>query len=153
LDYKFNTPFLGTNSSLGLSGSYQRLLELSTIANAGAAKSDSEGTLGYPKNSFSATANYLNGPLSLFANFNYTGPVNQGIGEVANFREHQRIGAFLYINGGGSIEVNHRFRFFVDVDNIFNAKPPYPVPANGGAVTYFPGILGRFYRFGAGVHF
>lgn len=152
-DYKFNTPFLGTGSSLGLSGSYQHLLELSTIADAGAAKSHSEGTLGYPRDSFSATVNYLNGPLSLFTNFNYTGPVNQGVDEVANYRQNERIGSFLYINGGGSIEVNHRFRFFVDVDNIFNAKPPYPVPANGGAVTYFPGILGRFYRFGAGVHF
>lgn len=152
-DYKVNTPFLGNGSSLGFSGSYQRLLELSTIANAGAAKSESAGTLGYPKNSFSATVNYLNGPVSLFTNFNYTGPVNQGVDEVANYRQHERIGAFLYINGGASIEVNHRFRFFVDVDNIFNAKPPYPVPANGGAVTYFPGILGRFYRFGAGVHF
>jgi outer membrane receptor protein involved in Fe transport len=152
-DYKFNTPFLGVGSSLGLSGSYQRLLELSTIANAGAAKSESAGTLGYPKNSFEATINYLNGPLSLFTNFNYTGPVNQGVEEVANYRQHERIGAFLYVNGGGSLEVNHRFRFFVDVDNIFNAKPPYPVPANGGAVTYFPGILGRYYRFGAGVHF
>ncbi|HEX3422916.1 MAG TPA: TonB-dependent receptor [Sphingomicrobium sp.] len=153
LDYQFNTPFLGRGSSLDLSGSYQRLIELSTIANAGAAKEHDEGTLGYPKNSFTLTVNYLNGPLSLFTNFNYTGPVNQGIDEVANFRQDERIGSFLYINGGGSIEVNHRLRFFVDVDNIFNAKPPYPVPADGGAVTYFPGILGRYYRFGAGLHF
>jgi outer membrane receptor protein involved in Fe transport len=79
--------------------------------------------------------------------------VTQGIDEVANFREHEGLGSFLVVNGGGSIEVNHRFRFFVDVDNIFNAKPPSPVPAFGGAVTYFPGVLGRYYRFGAGVHF
>jgi len=44
------------------------------------------------------------------------------------------------------------FRIFADVDNIFAAKPPYPVPAGGGAITYFPGVLGRFYRIGAGVH-
>ena len=152
-DYKVNTPFLGNGSSLGFSGSYQRLLELSSEAGSGSAKVHSEGTLGYPRNSFTATINYLNGPLSLFTNFNYTGPVNQATDEVANFRQHERIGSFLYINGGGSIEVNHRFRFFIDVDNIFNAKPPSPVPAFGGSVTYFPGILGRYYRFGAGVHF
>ena len=152
-DYKLKTPFLGADSSLGFSGSYQRLLELSNQADRGSAKSHSEGTLGYPKNSFTATINYLNGPLSLFTNFNYTGAVNQFTDEVANFRQHERIGSFLYVNGGGSVEVNHRFRFFVDVDNIFNAKPPSPVPAGGGAITYFPGILGRYYRFGAGVHF
>ena len=155
LDYKVKTPFLGADSSLGLSGSYQHLIELSSIANAGATKANQQGSLGYPKDSFTATINYLNGPLSLFTNFNYTGPVNQFDDEPKNFREDERIGSFLVVNGGGSIEINHRFRFFVDVDNIFNAQPPYPVPNReaGGAVTYFPGILGRFYRFGAGVHF
>jgi outer membrane receptor protein involved in Fe transport len=152
-DYKVNTPFLGASSSLSFSGSYQRLLELSSIASAGAAKSNQQGTLGYPKDSFSATFNYLNGPLSLFTNFNYTGPVNQFVDEPANFRQHERLGSFLYVNGGGSVEVARHFRFFVDVDNIFDAKPPYPVPAGGGAVTYFPGVLGRYYRFGAGVRF
>ena len=46
-----------------------------------------------------------------------------------------------------------RFRFLVDVDNIFDQSAPYPVPANGGSVTYFTGVLGRYFRFGAGVHF
>jgi len=32
-------------------------------------------------------------------------------------------------------------------------KPPFPVPAGGGAITYFPGVIGRVYRVGAGVHF
>ncbi len=99
------------------------------------------------------TVNYLNGPLSLFTNFNYTGPVNQFAAEPKTFREFERIKSFLVVNGGGSLDVNHRFRFFVDVDNIFNVKPPYPVPNReaGGAVTYYPGILGRYYRVGAGV--
>ena len=90
LDYKVNTPFLGARSAIDLTGSYQRLLELSTIANAGAAKTHNQGTLGYPQDSFTATINYINGPLSLFTNFNYTGPVNQGVDEAANFREHER---------------------------------------------------------------
>ena len=152
-DYKANTPFLGNGSTLGFSGSYQHLLELSNTANAGAAPAESAGTLGYPKNSFAATLNYVRGPLSLFTNANYTGSVNQGVEEPANFREHQRIKSFLYFNGGGSLNVGEHFRFFIDVDNIFNRKPPFPVPAFGGAVTYYPGVLGRYYRFGAGVHF
>jgi outer membrane receptor protein involved in Fe transport len=154
-DYKIRTPFLGSKSSLGLSGSYQHLIELSSIASAGAAKAHNQGSLGYPKDSFVATINYLNGPLSLFTNFNYTGPVNQFADEPANFREFERIHSFLVINGGGSVDVNQRFRFFVDVDNIFNVKPPYPVPNRdaGGAVTYYPGIVGRYIRAGAGIHF
>jgi outer membrane receptor protein involved in Fe transport len=138
---------------LDFSGSYQHLIELSTVADMGATKVRTEGTLGYPKESFVMTVNYANGPLSLFTNFNYTGPVNQGTAELPNFREHQRLHSFLYVNGGGTIEVGKRFRFFMDVDNIFNTKPPYPVPAFGGAITYYPGVLGRYYRVGAGVHF
>ncbi len=142
LDYKVRTPFLGRGSSLGLSGSYQHLLELSTIANAGAAKANGQGTLGYPKDLFVVTVNYLNGPLSLFTNFNYTGPVNQLADEPKTFREFERIKSFLVVNGGGTMDVNHRFRFFVDIDNVFNVGPPYPVPTiGGGAVTYFPESL------------
>jgi outer membrane receptor protein involved in Fe transport len=153
--YKVNTPFLGARSSLDLSGSYQHLLELTTKAFGDQAPTNNDGTLGYPKDSFSATVNYLNGPVSLFTNFNYTGPVNQFADEVANFREHQRVKSFTYVNMGFNIDVgeNKRFRFFGDVDNAFDAKPPSPVPAGGGSVTYFPGILGRYFRFGAGVHF
>ena len=151
--WKVNTPFLGASSTLDFSGSYQHLLELTTKADAASAKSHNEGTLGYPKDSFSTTLNYVNGPVSLFTNLNYTGPVDQGVDEPAGFREHQRLHSFVYVNGGGTIRVGKQFRFFVDVDNIFDVKPPFPVPANGGAITYFPGVIGRYFRVGAGMHF
>jgi len=154
LDWKVNTPFLGRASSLGFSGSYQHLLELTTRAFGDQAPTNNDGTLGYPKDSFTVTANYLNGPLTLFTNVNYTGSVTQGVDEADNFREHQKLKAFTYVNSGFRIDVaGGRFRFFGDVDNVFNSKPPFPVPAFGGAITYFPGVLGRYFRFGAGVHF
>ena len=152
-DYKLPTPFLGQRSSLDLSGSYQHLTTLTTRAFGTQAPTHNQGTLGYPRNSFTTTLNYLNGPVSLFSNVNYTGPVTQGVDEAANFREHQKLKAFIVTNAGFRIDVGQRFRFFGDVDNIFDVKPPFPVPAFGGSVTYFPGVMGRYYRFGAGVHF
>jgi iron complex outermembrane receptor protein len=152
-DWKARTPFLGARSTLDFSGSYQHLKTLTTVAVPNAAPTHTAGTLGYPIDSATGTLNYLNGPLSAFVNVNYTGPVTQGIDEVANFREHQRLSPFIYTNGGATINVGSHFRFFMDVDNIFDVKPPYPVPAFGGAITYFPGVLGRYYRVGAGVHF
>ena len=153
LDYKVDTPFLGERSSLGFSGSYQHLLELTTRAFGDQAPTNNDGTLGYPKDSFVATVNYYNGPLSLFANFNFTGPVNQGVDETDDFREHQRLNSFFVVNSGFRYDVDERFRLFLDVDNVFDVKPPFPVPANGGAITYFPGVMGRYFRVGAGVHF
>lgn len=154
LDWKVNTPFLGSGSSLGFSGSYQHLLELTTRASGDSAPTNNDGTLGYPKDSFTVTANYLNGPLTLFTNVNYTGPVTQGVDEADNFREHQKIDAFTYVNSGFRFDIpGTGFRIFGDIDNVFDVKPPFPVPAFGGAITYFPGVLGRYFRFGAGVHF
>jgi len=152
-DWKVRTPFLGQRSTLDWSGSYQHLKTLTTVAVAGSNPTHTAGSLGYPIDSFSTTLNYVNGPLSLFTNVNYTGPVNQFNDEAANFRQNERIKSFTFVNGGGSYEFGGRFRIFADVDNIFDAKPPFPVPAGGGAITYFPGVLGRFYRIGAGVHF
>ncbi|NUR44708.1 MAG: TonB-dependent receptor [Sphingomonas sp.] len=150
-DWKVRTPFLGARSTLDWSGSYQHLKTLTTVAAPGAAPSHTAGSLGYPIDSFSTTLNYLNGPLSLFTNVNYTGPVNQFNDVADNFYEHNRIKSFTYVNGGGSYDFG-MFRIFADVDNIFDAKPPFPVPAGGGAITYFPGVLGRYYRIGAGIH-
>lgn len=151
-DWKVRTPFLGRQSTLDWSGSYQHLKTLTTVAVPGSAPTHTAGSLGYPIDSFSTTLNYVNGPVKLFTNVNYTGPVNQFNDVAANFYEHNRIKSFTYVNGGGTYDFG-TFRIFADVDNIFAAKPPFPVPAGGGAITYFPGVLGRFYRIGAGVHF
>lgn len=152
-DYKLDTPFLGSRSSLSFSGSYQHLLKLATRAFGDQAPTNNDGTLGYPKDSFSTTVNYYNEPVSAFANFNYTGPVDQGVEETVDFREHQRLNSFLVVNSGFRFDINKRFRFSADVENVFDIKPPFPVPAGGGAITYFPGVLGRFFRVGAGVRF
>lgn len=152
-DWKARTPFLGRGSTLDWSGSYQHLKTLTNVAVAGSAPTHLAGSLGYPIDSFVTTLNYVNGPVSVFGNVNYTGPVNQFNDEAANFREHERIKSFTYVNGGARVDVGHGFNVFADVDNIFNVRPPFPVPAGGGAITYFPGVLGRFYRVGAGVHF
>jgi hypothetical protein len=36
---------------------------------------------------------------------------------------------------------------------LFNSNPPFPVPAAGGTVSYYPGILGRDYKVGVQVTF
>ena len=51
------------------------------------------------------------------------------------------------------MELKNGFRIFADIENVFDKGIPFPIPANGGSVTYFPGEMGRFFRVGAGVHF
>jgi outer membrane receptor protein involved in Fe transport len=150
LDYWIATPFLGAGSKISINGQYQRLLTLTSRASDQSSNTHNQGTLGYPKNSAVINVNYQNKWLSLYSDFNYTGPVNQ---EPAGYREFQRLKGVIYTNVGFKIEAAHGLRIFMDVDNVFNRGVPYPVPAFGGSVTYFPGVLGRYYRIGAGYHF
>ena len=153
LDYWIATPFLGSNSKIGFNGQYQHLFALTTQASDASSASHSEGTLGYPKDSAVVNINYSNGPLNLYTTFNYTGPVDQFTDTPAGFAEHQHLQSVIFTDAGFRFDVNQHFRFFIDVDNVFNKGVPFPVPAFGGSVTYFPGVLGRFYKFGAGYHF
>jgi outer membrane receptor protein involved in Fe transport len=57
----------------------------------------------------------------------------------------------VYFNTSLSYSINDRIRLNLVVDNILDTKNPFPTPAAGGTITYFDGIRGRFFRFGAGV--
>jgi outer membrane receptor protein involved in Fe transport len=153
LDYWFPTPFLGSKSKIGVNGQYQYLIELSSRSSGTTAKSHSDGTLGYPRNSAVVNVNYSNGPLNLYTAFNYTGSVDQFTDTPANSNEHQHLKSMIYTNVGFGLDVTKKLRLFGDIDNVFDVGVPFPVPANGGSVTYFPGVLGRYFRFGAGLHF
>jgi len=153
LDYRVNTPFLGAGSRIGFNLSYQYLDTLTTRATAASAPATLNGTIGYPRNSAVLNINYENGPALIFASLNYTGPVDQGGDEAPNFREFERIDSVLFVNAGLAISVGDHMRFRFVVDNVFGTDPPFPVPAFGGVVTYFPGVLGRYYRVGASVSF
>jgi len=152
LDYRVNTPFLGARSRVGFNVSYQHIVELSQRASSTSAPTTVGGTLGYSKDKAVFSVNYENGPFLLFTSVNYYGPADQGGDEPANYRQNERLHSVAFVNGGVSWDLK-RFRFRISVDNILNTKPPYPVPAFGGVVTYFPGVLGRYFRAGAAVSF
>jgi outer membrane receptor protein involved in Fe transport len=153
LSYQHATPFLGAASRVGVNVSYQYLKSLTQQADKDSAPTHLSGSIGYPKQSAVLNVNYENGPLQLFTSINYQGKMKVDPDAAANFYEHPTRSAFVYVNGGFSIDVLKRMTLHMDVDNIFSANPPKYVPAGGGTVTYFPGILGRYYRFGASVHF
>ncbi len=161
LAYRRKTPFLGDGSEVGVNLSYQYLDTLTTQVTEDSEPTRTHHTIGYPKHSFVLNMNYQNGPFGWFGSLNYTGEVDQAADEGENFREHPRLDDVMFVNSGISFDVagalnknigkGMTFRFMVD--NVFDTKPPFPVPAFGGSVTYFPGILGRYFRAGASVKF
>ncbi len=153
LTYSARTPFLGARSRVGANLSYQYLRSLTSKADAASAPGHLSGSIGYPKHSAVLNLSYENGPYSLFTSFNYTGKVKQDSDEPDGFREFQNVDDVVFVNTGVAFNINDRMGFRLVVDNIFNTKPPFPVPAFGGSVSYFPGILGRYFRAGASIHF
>ena len=83
----------------------------------------------------------------------YIGPARADPNDPLSFYSVPVVPSFTYVNLSLSYNVNSRFTLRGDVDNLLDVSPPYPFPALGGTTTYFQGVIGRFIRIGAGVHF
>jgi outer membrane receptor protein involved in Fe transport len=153
LDYRIDTPFLGANSRIGINASYQYLDTLTSRGTPTSTPTQIHGTIGYPRHSANVNINFENGPLLLFTSLNYTGEVVQSAQVPENFQEFNTLNDVVFVNAGFAYNINDRFRFRFSVDNVLGTEAPFPTPAFGGAVSYYPGILGRYYRVGAAVRF
>jgi len=153
LAYSRRTPFLGENSRIGINASYQYLKTLTQKADKDSAATTIDGSIGYPHHSAVVNINYENGPFGLFTSLNYTGKVKEDPDAPEGFYQYPKRDAVMFVNTGMSFDINKRFTFRFIVDNLFDTKPPFPSPAGGGTVSYFPGILGRYFRAGASVRF
>jgi outer membrane receptor protein involved in Fe transport len=84
---------------------------------------------------------------------NYIGKARIDPNSSKDLYDPTYVNSFTYFNLSLAQNVGKRFTVHIDVDNLFDAKPPFPYPASGGTVPYFAGVLGTFIRVGAGVHF
>ena len=148
-DYRTRTPFLGAQSSIGLGLSYQHLFELSTTSQG--TRTETAGDVGYSKDKGLLSLSYNNSGFETFVQLSYVGPAYQDVNFAANYRPFNREHGVLFTNLSMSYELNNRFQLRVSVDNLLNQEPPYP--SSGTSDVYFRGLLGRFFRFGAAVHF
>jgi len=152
-DYRRPTPFLGAGSHVGLNLSYQYLDTLTTVESAGAAPVVTDNSVGYSRHKGVATVTYDNDSFTGQVQVNYIGKARIDPNAALDFYSVAYVKPFVVTNLSLAYNVGKRFTFRGSVDNLFDVKPPYPYPASGGTVPYFSGILGRYFRFGAAVHF
>lgn len=153
VEYRTRSDFLGAGSHIGFSVNYQYLDTLSTAATAGSAPTNTGNSVGYSRHKGIATVRYDIGGFFGQVQVNYIGSARVDPDTAYNFYSVPKVGAFTYVNLSLRYEVNKQFSINADVDNLFNAKAPFPYPASGGTATYFQGIIGTYLRFGAAVHF
>lgn len=153
IDYRLLTPFLGAESSISLNASYQYLDTLTSRASEGSAPTTTHSSIGYSRHQANASLSYNSGGFSAFAQLNYFGPAVYDPDESPTFRTPNRLDDVVFTNIGISYNINKKFGIRMVVDNLFDTDPPFPAPTGGGTTTYFPGILGRYFRVGASVGF
>ena len=152
VDYTFDTPFLGADSRVNLSADYQYLDTLSNRAGAGAA-TESAGEIGFSRHKALVKATYSDDSFSALISASYFGKAKYDVTEADNFRTPNGVGDVLFINTAISFNVADRFQLRFVVDNLFDTRPPYPSPIGNGTITYFRGVMGRYFRVGASASF
>ena len=153
LDYRHPTDFLGKGSITSFNVSYQYLISRTTQVTAGSNPLQLDNSVGYSPHKGVATLGYANGPFFGQLQMNYIGSALVDANVSPNFYSVPKVGAFTFFNLNMSYKVADRFTLRSSVDNVFNAKAPYPYPASGGTSVYFQGILGTYIRFGAELAF
>ena len=153
LDYRRPTPFLGINSKLGLNLSYQYLDTLTTEVTKGSAPVINSNSVGYSRHKGVASLSYDNEGFTGQVQVNYIGKARIDPNTDFDFYSVPTVRPFIFTNLSAAYNVGERFTIRGSVDNLFDVKPPKPFPASGGFGTYFQGILGRYFRVGAAVHF
>jgi len=72
-------------------------------------------------------------------------------GLPADYASTQRIGAWWLNSASVAYEFGRHLRAQLNVDNVFDKEPPYPLPVvppnftGGGSRRYFSGIMGRYF--------
>lgn len=144
---------LGSNAgNLGLSINYLYVNKLETRVGSGDINVD-RGEIGDPKHSFTANINYDNGPWNLLWQSQYYGKSVIDANASPGDYEYPGVGDWWLFNATVGYDIDERFKLKFIVDNVFDARPPFPAPSNGGTVTYYSGILGRYFRASATAKF
>lgn len=152
MTYTTRTPFLGVESSIDLKASYQYIDTLEQRVGAGDLTT-LRGAAGYSKHQVTASATYRNGPFGAFLQAEYIGPSYIDPDASPDAYAFPRRKAVTFFNGSLSFDVDDQFTLRFIVDNIFDTNAPFPVPADGGTVAYFDGIMGRYLKVAATVDF
>ncbi|WP_324750159.1 TonB-dependent receptor [Sphingomonas sp. LY54] len=152
LQWRVPTPFLGAESSFNLGVNYLYNHELETRVGQGDLTT-LRRSIGYSKHQATTNLTYKNKGLAWQWQFQYIGKAKNDPDAPPTAYEFPVVDDVLFVNTSVNYDVNQRLRVSFIVDNVFDTKNPFPTTANGGVVTYFDGVRGRYFKVGAGVKF
>src|SRR5690606_28082301 len=101
----------------------------------------------------SGSISYRNGPVGGFVQVQYFGKAVVDPDAEPTAYEYFKRDAVAFVNTSVSFDVNEQFTLRFNVDNLFDTNAPFPTPAGGGVVTYYDGIMGRYFKVGVTAKF
>jgi len=143
---------IGADTTLGLSLNYLYLDKLETQVGSGDIDTG-RGEIGDPKHSFTANINVDHGPVNFLWQTQYFGKGVWDADAAPDAYEVNGVGDWWLFNASLGFDVTEKFEMRLIVDNVFDKKPPFPAPAAGGTITYYSGVLGRYFRVSGKVKF
>lgn len=152
LSYTRPTPFLGADSRVGLRLSYQYIDKLEQTIGVGDLTT-LRGGVGYSKHKATGSLSYENGPFMAYTQVQYIGPAVVDPDASANTYDYPHYNGVAFVDLGLAVNVQDKFTLRFVTENLFNQKPPFPSPAGGGVVTYFKGVMGRYFKVSATTRF
>lgn len=145
---------LGSAGRLAGSANYQHLIRQTSQISSDVPPTNTRGNIGSAIDKVNVSATYDVGPVTWFNQVQYTGPARFDVQDGPNARDVGRIPDYAIWNTAIILHASDRFDFRVNVDNVTDANIPYPATAGVGAVnTYFQGLVGRAFLFGAAARF
>ncbi|WP_299309216.1 TonB-dependent receptor [uncultured Croceicoccus sp.] len=142
------TPFLGADSRVTVRGSYQYIDQLETRVGSGDLET-LRGGIGYSKHQGTLGLSYDNDAFGIFGQGRYIGEAvvdPDAAPETYEFFERDDV---IFVDAGISFKAGDDMVLRLIGENIFDTSAPFPSPAGGGLVTYFDGIMGRYFKVAA----
>ncbi|MDT0575698.1 TonB-dependent receptor [Croceicoccus sp. F390] len=152
MNWRIDTPFIGADSTINLRGSYQYLDELRQEVGTGDL-TILRGDAGYSKHQATASITYNNDDFGAFVQGRYIGPAQIDPNAPDNAYDVPGPDSVVFVDASVRFNVEDMFTLRLITENIFDTNAPYPVPAGGGIVTYFDGIMGRYFKVSATTRF
>jgi iron complex outermembrane receptor protein len=148
LNYDFELPTFGREAgSLGRMAVALNWFDLRRLeTRVGLGDLDREaGEIGDSKHQGVLRLNYLNRGFSWQIQSQYIGSAAWDVDEEPDTRDFPRVRNLWLFDTTLGYEVSDNFTVRAIVDNVFDRRAPFPVPAGGGVITYYDAIFGRNY--------
>jgi iron complex outermembrane recepter protein len=108
---------------------------------------DNAGGIGYSKHKISGDVSYTNGIFGLNFQGQYLSPAAFDTTDQPNTRDVPKLKAFFVVNSNISLNIDKRYSFQLNIDNLLDTKAPKYTSAGGGAAlsAYSQGLIGRYF--------